>query len=134
MPNIEVIFWHEADSGAKGELGIDEHGSLYWNGKPVVTKQKIALQWWVNLSAILAALSTVVLAVLAILTYSNDMQLNDKYIQTVTAHEEQLKKYKKEIEQLNGLKNEYISIIENTKSKLVVKNKNKNNANKTLNK
>lgn len=90
-----MIFSHESDSGSKGEMGIDEHGVLYWNGKPVVTEQKVKLQWWVNLSAILAALSTVVMAILATVTYFSDMQLRDKYIRTVSNHEKQIILYKK---------------------------------------
>ena len=120
-----MIFSHESDSGSKGELGIDEHGALYWNGKPVVTEQKVTLQWWVNLSAILAALSTVVIAILATITYFSDMQLKDKYIQTVTIHEKIIVLYKKEIKSLKEQASQYKLFIEEAKESIKNKTHNK---------
>ncbi len=129
-----MIFSHESDSGSKGELGIDEHGALYWNGNPVVTEQKITLKWWVNLSAILAALSTVVLAILTTATYFGDIQLRDKYVQVVSSYEKQIVLYKNEIKLLKEKSDEYKLYIEQAKksieSNYVDKHKNK----KTLNK
>lgn len=48
-------------------LGVDESGKLYWDGKPVVTEEKISLQWWLNAAAISGALSGVVLAVVEVI-------------------------------------------------------------------
>lgn len=127
MSDIEVIFWHEADSGAKGELGIDEKGRLYWNGRPVVTQQKVTLQWWVNLSAIVAAISTVVTAGISVATYFNDTNLSDKYFQSVVKHEKQIESYKNELEELKIKKDEFINYIESQKI-------NSRDSNKILNK
>jgi hypothetical protein len=73
MAKIETIFTHTADSGIEGELGIDESGRLYWNKKLVITKSKITLDWWVNLSVILASISTVIMAAYAIASYYKDL-------------------------------------------------------------
>jgi len=64
MKNIEIetIFTH-GDS----ELSIDANNKLYWNEKEIVTKQEINLQWWVNISIIVAAVSTFGLALIALL-------------------------------------------------------------------
>jgi len=71
MSKIEPIFTQNIVKDGKtvvgGELGIDENCKLYWNKKEILTKQKITLQWWVNIGIILAAASTLALAVLALL-------------------------------------------------------------------
>jgi 1,4-dihydroxy-2-naphthoate octaprenyltransferase len=66
---IETIFTHTTDNGATGELGIDGKGRLYWNRKAVITEQKVSLQWWVNISIIIASLSTLLIAIMAVLNY-----------------------------------------------------------------
>lgn len=71
MTEIETIFEHQANNGAAGILGIDSSGQLYWNNQPVTTKQKITFQLWVNIAGILAALSTVVMAIISVLTFLN---------------------------------------------------------------
>jgi len=70
-PSMESIFPYSNDNGVEGSLGIDEHGKLYWNGKVIVTEQKITLQWWVNLSIIVASVSTLLLAGIACLQFLN---------------------------------------------------------------
>jgi hypothetical protein len=60
---VSTIFWHETDGGARGELGIDEAGRLYWNGQLVVTEQRVRLGWWVNVSVIVGAVATVAIAI-----------------------------------------------------------------------
>lgn len=67
--NIHVLFGAKADNGVEGEFGVDDDCKLYWNGKPIVTQQKVTLQWWVSFSAILAAIGTTVSAVVAVFTY-----------------------------------------------------------------
>jgi hypothetical protein len=52
-----------------GSIGLDESGKLYWNGKELVTKQKITLQWWANISILIGAISTLILAIVAIAEY-----------------------------------------------------------------
>lgn len=69
---IEEIFEHTSDSGVTGTLGIDEDGRLYWNGKAVVTEQRVELAWWVNLSVIIGGLSTLAIAVFTALMYFNN--------------------------------------------------------------
>lgn len=61
---IETIFTH-----GEGTLGIDNDSILYWNGQPIVTEQKIKLQGWVNVSIIIASLSTFAIALIAVLQY-----------------------------------------------------------------
>ena len=69
MPNIHVIFTHPLGNGVTGELGIDDQGSLYWNNKAVVTEKKVKLEWWVNISIILASASTVTVAIFTSLQF-----------------------------------------------------------------
>jgi len=64
MPKkITIIMEQPLDDGKVGKLGIDDDANLYWNGKKVVTKEKVALEWWVNLSIILGAISTSAIAI-----------------------------------------------------------------------
>jgi len=44
-------------------IGVDEEGRLYWKGKPIVTEQRISLQWWVNVGIIVGSLSTLCIAI-----------------------------------------------------------------------
>lgn len=69
MPNIHIIYTHTRNDGVRGTLGIDENGSLYWNNEKVTTENKIKLDWWVNFSAVIASLATVVMAVYTALEY-----------------------------------------------------------------
>lgn len=69
MSKIHTIFTHTTDDGTKGELGIDDNGKLYWNKKLVITKSKISLKWWVNVSIIIASLSTLLMAIYAVLSF-----------------------------------------------------------------
>jgi hypothetical protein len=60
-----TIFTHEGNI-----LGKDpKSGDLYWNGEKILTEQKLSLNWWVNVSIVLGALSTAVMAIIAILNY-----------------------------------------------------------------
>jgi hypothetical protein len=62
---IETIFEHTSNGGSIGRLGIDEHCKLYWNEKPVLTKQEVKLQLWVNVALIVGAVSTLLIAFFA---------------------------------------------------------------------
>jgi len=66
---IETIFTHEIGGDVKGVLGIDKDARLYWNGQPVLTEQKVTLQWWVNVFVIVASLSTLAMAIFTGLQY-----------------------------------------------------------------
>ncbi|MDB4631759.1 hypothetical protein OAF61_04700 [Pseudomonadales bacterium] len=113
MSSVEMIFEHTSSSGVSGELCIDGEGKLYWNGTPVVTQQKVKLQWWVNLSAIMAAVSTVVIAAVTVLSFSADMQFQNKY--SVLAHdfEIELARHKNEVQALEAKNKEYSAQLEN---------------------
>ena len=63
---IHLLFGAGAENGVDGEFGIDDEGKLYWNGKPVVTESKVTLDWWVGLSAVLAAFGTLISAGVAV--------------------------------------------------------------------
>ena len=52
-----------------GNLEIHDDNRLYWDGKPVVTEEKIKLGGWVNFAIIVAAISTSAMAVVEILRY-----------------------------------------------------------------
>lgn len=52
-------------------MEIDEKNQLYWDGKPVITKEKIVLDGWLNFAAVGAAVGTIASAVVDILTYVN---------------------------------------------------------------
>ncbi|MCE8031914.1 hypothetical protein EKK97_10925 [Billgrantia tianxiuensis] len=67
--DIQILFGAAAENGRGGEFGIDDDGQLYWNGKPVVTEKKVKLQWWVNCSAIAAAASTVIMAIVSVVDF-----------------------------------------------------------------
>ncbi len=53
------------------KLGVDENNQLYWHGKPIVTKERIILEWWVNLAVIIAAFSTFGSSMIELLKYIN---------------------------------------------------------------
>lgn len=67
VARLSTIFTHQTDSGAVGELGIDEGGRLYWNGQLVVTEQRVRLSWWVNFSIIVGGVSTAVIAIFTVI-------------------------------------------------------------------
>jgi hypothetical protein len=50
-------------------LGVDEHHKLYWDGKPVVTEERLTLTWWVNIAVVVGALSTFAMAVFEALKF-----------------------------------------------------------------
>ena len=49
-----------------GRLSVGENNKLYWDDRPIVTEKKITLDWWVSLSIIFGALSTMVMAAIDI--------------------------------------------------------------------
>lgn len=67
MPNVRNITIDELE-----KLGVDENNKLYWNSRPIVTEEKLQLQWWVNLSAVAGAGSGIVLATIELLRYLAD--------------------------------------------------------------
>jgi hypothetical protein len=71
MIKVRQLYKVEFSDGVKGALGIDEHGGLYWNGKLVVTAQRVLLPRWTNLAIVVGALSMLAIAFLNVLTYLN---------------------------------------------------------------
>lgn len=65
MSNVRPVSLEQLD-----KLGVDEDNRLYWNGQPVILEEKLTLQWWINVSAVLGALSGVTLAVIEVLRFS----------------------------------------------------------------
>jgi len=61
--DVETIFSNESRGGVEGRLGIDKEARLYWNEQLVVTEQRVKLQWWANISIVIASLSTLVIAI-----------------------------------------------------------------------
>jgi hypothetical protein len=133
MKNIETIFEHESDNGAKGELGIGADGTLYWNKKPVITEQKIKLQGWVNVAAIATALSTVIVAIFTALTYFSEIDKLEKYKELTSIQQYQIEALKKDLD-------EFSKSIETQKQHLdkykllIINGENKNSNQQTLNK
>ncbi len=62
MANVKTISLDQLD-----RLGIDEANRLYWDGKPLVTEERIVLARWVNAAVITGAAATVVTAAIEIL-------------------------------------------------------------------
>lgn len=48
---------HPITSNDIEKLGLDENNQLYWDGKPIVIKQRIILGWWVYLAIIIVTFS-----------------------------------------------------------------------------
>ena len=69
VKRIDTIFSQPLPNGREGVLGIDEDCNLYWNGREVITKQELSLQWWVNIALLVASASTAFLAFLALLEF-----------------------------------------------------------------
>ena len=65
MPKMRGITYDQL-----GLIGVDENYRLYWDGKPVVTEERLTLAWWVNVAVVIGALSTLALAVLDVLRFS----------------------------------------------------------------
>lgn len=63
MGKIEEIFNHSAENGAEGSLGIDSKNRLYWNNRLIVTEKKFKFDKLVNVSIVLSAISTLVMAI-----------------------------------------------------------------------
>lgn len=57
MDKIRPITLNELD-----HLGLDDEQRLYWKGQPVVTRQQVRLEAWVNVALVVGALSTAVIA------------------------------------------------------------------------
>lgn len=68
-PRIYPVFTQDLENGQTGEFGVGEDGKAYWNGKPIVTEEKVVLQLWVNIALIVTAAAVIVQAMFAGLSY-----------------------------------------------------------------
>ena len=73
MDKVHELYKIEFADGIKGALGIDGRGTLYWNGEPVVTQQKVSLSWWLSLSVVMGGLSMFAVAALTLLQHWNGL-------------------------------------------------------------
>lgn len=64
MPDIKTITIKQLD-----RLGIDGQNKLYWDGKPLVTEERIVLARWVNVSVVIGSASTLLIAVVEALRF-----------------------------------------------------------------
>lgn len=64
MPTVRGISYDDL-----GRLGVDEDNRLYWDGRPVVVQERLALAWWVNVAVVVGALSTLALATIEALRF-----------------------------------------------------------------
>jgi len=51
------------------KLGVDENNKLYWDGRPIVTEEKLKFQWWVNVSIVIGSFSTLTYAIIEVLKF-----------------------------------------------------------------
>ena len=68
MPSIHEWMTTETPDGKHFSFGLDDDANLYVNGQRVVTEQKVALAWWVNLAVILGGLGAFAQGVVAVVT------------------------------------------------------------------
>jgi len=48
------------DWKSMARLGVSDDGLLYWDGKPIELRQRLALTWWQKIVALLTALAIIV--------------------------------------------------------------------------
>ena len=58
---IRIVSWDDLK-----RLGIDARNNLYWDGKPIVTRQHVRLAWFPGTMAFIAAMSTAIIAVVTV--------------------------------------------------------------------
>ncbi len=64
MSNVKTITIGQLD-----RLGVDGQNRLYWDGKPLVTEERIVLARWVNVSVVVGSASTLLVAVVEVLRF-----------------------------------------------------------------
>ncbi len=65
----QEILNFDTDDGKTVSMGVGEDGRLYWNGKRVITEERIRLEWWVNIAVIAGSLGALAQGLFAGLTY-----------------------------------------------------------------
>jgi hypothetical protein len=64
MPNVKTITQDQLD-----RLGIDDANNLYWDGKPLVTEERIVLARWVNVAVVIGAVAAALTAIVETLKF-----------------------------------------------------------------
>jgi hypothetical protein len=64
MPNLRTISIYESQ-----KIQLDENNKLYWDGKPLVTEERLVFQKRINWAIYLTAISTAVYALIEVLKY-----------------------------------------------------------------
>lgn len=64
MSDVKTITLDQLD-----RLGVDAHNKLYWDGKPLVTEERIVLARWVNVAVFAGSVSTLVVAIVEVLRF-----------------------------------------------------------------
>jgi hypothetical protein len=75
MLKIHTIFEHPTEDGRYVPLGIDDKGSLYWDGTQVLTKQVVTLDKWVSFAIIVTGAATFAIAAVSIVSLCIDLNL-----------------------------------------------------------
>ena len=65
MPTLKKITMHDMDA----KLLIDENNLLYWDGKPIVTEERLVFQKHINWAVYLTAFSTAVYSLIEVLRF-----------------------------------------------------------------
>lgn len=50
-------------------MGVGEDGTLYWDGKPIVVRRTVDLNWWQTLLAFITAMSAAIVVTVSIFEY-----------------------------------------------------------------
>lgn len=66
---IHPVFSQELPDGRELTFGIGDDGKAYWNGKPIVTEEKVVLQSWLNMAIVITAIAAAAQAIFAGLAY-----------------------------------------------------------------
>lgn len=64
MSDVKTITLDQLD-----RLGVDAQNKLYWDGKPLVTEERIVLARWVNVAVFAGSVSTLVVAIVEVLRF-----------------------------------------------------------------
>lgn len=66
MPELRTISIYESQ-----KIQLDENNKLYWDGKPLVTEERLVFQKRINWAIYLSAISTAVYALIEVLKYTD---------------------------------------------------------------
>ncbi len=58
--------------GQISRLSVDDKQRLLWDGKPVVTREKVLLGWWVNGAIIIGGIGALLQGIMSLLAYISE--------------------------------------------------------------